>query len=387
MIGTSETTLVAADLFSGAGGLTVGLKQAGFKVATAVESEQHAFATYKANHPEVSALKQNIQTVTGKALKRLAGGSIHLLAGCPPCQGFSTLTNPMKKSDPRNKLVKEMARLVKEVRPIAVMMENVPGLADRGAYLLRELVKTLKEAGYVVNYEVLQLADYGVPQNRRRLVLLAGKGFEIKMPAPTHDRLGANGLPTWKTLADAIGDLGKAVLLSEANKAGGPSRFNWHVVRSLSEDNQARIKASLPGSSRAALPKDLRPACHQESDKGYTNVYGRMTWEQLPVTITGGCTTLSKGRFGHPEQLRTISVREAARIQTFPDTYIFDTPYMEYVCNMIGNALPCDFATLVSSHVKVAIAEHLKATDRRRKSRKRTANASVQARSRKQVRA
>ena len=140
-------------------------------------------------------------------------------------------------------------------------------------------------------------------------------------------------------------------LLADARKAGGPQRNNWHVVRQLSLNNIARLRATRPGASRAELPEALRPECHKSADEGYTNVYGRMSWDQLPVTITGGCTTLSKGRFGHPSELRTISVREAARIQTFPDDYVFDTPFMEYACGMIGNALPCDFAEMLAVSV------------------------------------
>ena len=123
-----------------------------------------------------------------------------------------------------------------------------------------------------------------------------------------------------------------------------------------------RLRHTLPGLSRAELPEKLRPACHKLIDEGYSNVYGRMSWDQVPVTITGGCTTLSKGRFGHPSEMRTISVREAARIQTFPDNYVFDTPYMEYACGMIGNALPCDFAEALA----MSVAQQLRAAKGRR---------------------
>lgn len=342
---------IAIDVFSGAGGLTLGLKRAGFRVAAAIELEDHAFATYKTNHPEVHAIKQDVRTVKGRHLRALVDGEVDLLAGCPPCQGFSTLTNTSSKRDPRNDLVLEMARLVKEIRPRAVMMENVPGLVDRGKRLFNRFVKTLEELDYRYTWDVLQVANYGVPQNRRRLVLLAGRGVELHLPEPTHHRIGEGGLPLWKTLRDAISDMESPALLEDSRKIGGPQRLNWHVVRRLSRDNIARLRKTKPGVSRAKLPKSLRPDCHKQADKGYTNVYGRMTWDQLPVTITGGCTTLSKGRFGHPSQLRTISVREAARIQTFPDDYLFDTPYMEYACEMIGNALPCDFAEVLAASV------------------------------------
>jgi DNA (cytosine-5)-methyltransferase 1 len=312
---------VAVDVFSGAGGLTVGLKRAGFNVAAAVEIEAHAFATYKTNHPEVHAFR------------------------------FSSLTNPSTKRDPRNDLVLEMARLVEEIKPRAIMMENVPGLADRGKHLFNRLLKKLDELKYRYTWDVLQVADYGVPQNRRRLVLLAGRGFDLTLPPPTHNRTAADGLQKWRTLREAIFGMDSPKLLEDARKEGGPQSLNWHVVRRMSAQNLARLRKTKPGVSRAKLPNHLRPDCHKSLDQGYSNVYGRMSWDQLPVTITGGCTTLSKGRFGHPSELRTISVREAARIQTFPDDYIFDCPYMEYVCGMIGNALPCDFAELLSVSV------------------------------------
>jgi DNA (cytosine-5)-methyltransferase 1 len=173
--------------------------------------------------------------------------------------------------------------------------------------------------------------------------------------------MGAGGLPTWKTLRDVIFDMESPTLLADSRKHGGPQRVNWHVVRRLSPENIARLRKARPGESRAKLPKSLRPDCHKNVDKGYCSVYGRMAWDHLPVTITGGCTTFSKGRFGHPSELRTISVREAARIQTFPDDYVFDTPFMEYVCQMIGNALPCDFAETLAA----SVASQLHLTKRR----------------------
>lgn len=338
----------AVDLFAGGGGLTLGLKRAGFRVIGAVELEGFAFSTYKANHPEVPALRQDIRTVTGQALRALANQSIDLVAGCPPCQGFSSLRQAAKGRDPRNSLVKEMARLVAELRPRAVMMENIPGLVTWGKRMFGEVLRQLRDLGYQVEWGILQVADFGVPQNRRRLVLLAGKGFGIPLPEPTHNRAGRGNLPRWRTLREAIGGMRSPITLQQANQTGGPQRFKWHVVRNVSPKNAARLSAAVPGASRTQLPRHLRPDCHKDLDEGFTNVYGRMKWDQTPVTITAGCTTPSKGRFGHPEEPRTISVREAARIQTFPDDYIFDSPYMEKVCDMIGNALPCDFAEVLA---------------------------------------
>lgn len=341
--------VTAIDLFAGGGGLTVGLKRAGFNVISAVEIEDNAFATYKANHPEVHAFKQDLRTIKGTYLKKLSPtGSVDLLAGCPPCQGFCSLTSKYRKDDQRNELVIEFARIVKEIRPKMVMMENVPGLNQRGKALFEELINSLSRAGYFVTHKVLQVADYGVPQNRRRIVLLAGLGFHIPFPPPTHSKDGNGNLKPWRTLRSVIKNMKKPLTLSEATKKGGPHLFDWHVVRDMAPQNVRRIKLVKPGKSRNSLPEALRPDCHKKRDDGFSNVYGRASWDQVSPTITGGCTTLSKGRFGHPREDRTFSVRESALIQTFPPDYIFDTPYMEHVCNIIGNSLPCDFAEVLA---------------------------------------
>ena len=352
--------LTAIDLFAGGGGLTVGLKRAGFYVAAAVDLDKHACATYRANHGEVSLLEQDITEVSGDQLRELAGvEKIDLLAGCPPCQGFTSL-NRNGENDPRNDLVLEMSRLAEEIRPKAIMMENVAGLTTKGKSLYQKLIVKLEYLGYDLaeSAEVLEVADYGVPQRRRRLVLLAGQGFKIELPVPTHSKREQDGLSRWKSVRDAISNvkgLGNPIVTSEAAKRGGEQKSKWHVVRNLSAQNVERIKAANPGESRIGIPDELRPPCHQGKEEGFSNVYGRMAWDEPSPTITGGCTTFSKGRFGHPEQDRTISVREAALLQTFPIDYQFDVPYMEHVCNVIGNALPCDFAEVLAKqcHAKL----------------------------------
>jgi DNA (cytosine-5)-methyltransferase 1 len=151
----------------------------------------------------------------------------------------------------------------------------------------------------------------------------------------------------------------KPFTLAQAKKLGGPHAVDWHVVRVLSDENARRIRHAKVGRHWKTIPKRLRPDCHQDHDVGFQNVYGRMRWAREAPTITGGCTTFSKGRFGHPSANRTISVLEAALLQTFPPEYVFDTPYMDYACNIIGNALPCDFAEVVARHC----AERLHARD------------------------
>ncbi len=357
-------SLKAIDVYAGGGGLTVGLKRAGFDVVAAIEIEENAYATYRANHPEVHALKQDVTTVSGNDLLKLTGQkSIDLLAGCPPCQGFTSLTTKYRRDDHRNSLIFEMSRLALEIQPRAIMMENVPGLAKKGNVLYRELKRQLRNLGYRLTEDVLEVADYGVPQFRRRLVLFGGLGFEIGLPKPTHSRGGKNALPHWRTVKDAIGHMVEPITLQDARKRGQVQRSDWHVVRTLSPENVMRMKLAKAGKAWTSIPETLRPNCHQGGYTGFTNVYGRMEWNQPSPTITGGCTTFSKGRFGHPVQDRTISVREAALLQSFPESYRFDTPYMEHVCNVIGNALPCDFAEVVSRQCQMELLAFLQAKD------------------------
>ena len=347
----------AVDLFSGGGGLTVGLKKAGFKVVAAVEMDKAAAKTYKANHPRVSLIEGDIKTVTAdQILSTSPLGRVDLVTGCPPCQGFSSLTSKYRRDDPRNGLIAEMERIVEQLAPPAVMMENVPGLAMKGSARLDKFKARLHELGYKISCEVLQVADYGVPQRRRRLVLLAGKGFQIEMPKKTHSRSGNDGLKRWVSVKSAIRGLSKPITLSNAWKRGnGPQDFDWHVVRTLSKDNVRRLRAARVGKAWTSIAKALRPTCHKKRDAGFSNVYGRMRWGTPSPTITGGCTTFSKGRFGHPDQMRTISVREAALLQTFPKDYVIDTDYMEAACNIIGNALPCEFAGVIAGQCMEAL--------------------------------
>ncbi|HHQ4309320.1 TPA: DNA cytosine methyltransferase [Serratia fonticola] len=337
--------LTAIDLFAGGGGLSEGLRQAGFNVKAAVEIDYNAVSTYELNHPQTKVISTDVRLISSVTLKNsLNNQQLDLLAACPPCQGFSTLTRVNKNEDPRNKLISEVSRLVSELRPRIVMIENVPGLMSRGAKYLDNFLKKLSSLGYIYNYSVLQVADYGVPQFRKRFVLLAGLGFEIKIPPKTHSGESLESTLPWATVESAIKDMPETRMVSETREEGGPMAFNWHVTREISDLTKERLSFIKPGGSRFDLPEYLRPDCHKGRNEGYSNVYGRMAWDKPSPTITGGCTTLSKGRFGHPEKLRTISIREAALLQTFPKDYKFSATSIDDVCKIIGNALPCLFA-------------------------------------------
>lgn len=326
--------LKAIDLFSGAGGLTLGLQQAGFEVIGAVEILPIAADTYAENHPEVDLLRSDIRTLSPTILMEkwgVAAGELDLIAGCPPCQGFSSIRTRNKSSsvdDIRNDLVFEYLRFVETFLPKAVMMENVPALAKDGR--ITEVLARLAELGYTVDDSTVQVqdaSDFGVPQRRRRMILLASRLGKIPETEKTSEKV---------TVRAAL------ACLDEASKSDD-ILHNLPTKRSLKI--QELIK-HIPkdGGSRASLPKSMWLECHKRYPKGFRDVYGRMRWEDVSPTITGGCNNPSKGRFLHPEEDRVISLREASLLQTFPKDYYFPANQSkDKIALMIGNALPPEF--------------------------------------------
>ena len=345
----------AVELFSGCGGLTKGMRDAGFNVTAAVENDPVSAQTYRWNNRKTNLLQKDIRKVSAEELVHAAGSNqVALLAGCAPCQGFCSLTSKYRRHDPRNELLLTMADLIGEIRPMAVLMENVSGVIGRGKPVFDEFVRRVSGLGYQCSWQIEQMADYGVPQSRKRLVLLAGLGFKIAFPKPTHaPKPDENSrLRPWVTLRDVIADMEPPVTLKESLANGGPQSYNWHVVSDLQAQVRKRLDAAEPGKTWTMIDESVRPECHRNNYSGFTNTYGRMAWDQVSPTITGGCTTASKGRFGHPDKSRyTISVREAAILQTFPKNYKLLTDGMGAACNLIGNAVPPLYARVVARKI------------------------------------
>lgn len=334
--------LIAIDLFCGSGGLTLGLKRAGFTVVAGVESDAASAESYRRNHAEVNLWQQDIRSVDPEAVRRklhIGPGELHLLAGCPPCQGFSTVRTRRKRvsvNDPRNSLVKEFGRFVKALLPQAILLENVPGLASYHGFT--QVVTELTALGYSCKYHIFDAADYGVPQRRKRLVLIGSLHGSIPVAKPVtralHVRQALAGVGIPGESGDSLHDV-----------AEKRSRRIMSLIRLVPHD----------GGSRRHLPAKYRLNCHKECD-GFTDVYGRMAWDEVAPTITSGCTNPSKGRFLHPEQDRAITPREAALLQGFPRDYFFSlSGGKEHVARLIGNAFPPEFARRFAVEIHKAL--------------------------------
>jgi DNA (cytosine-5)-methyltransferase 1 len=340
--------LIAIDLFCGAGGLTLGLKQAGFDVLAGVEINQLAAKTYALNHKKTKIYLNDIRELCPHQLMTDLGvraGELDLLAGCPPCQGFSAQRTRNKSAsveDPRNDLIFELVRFVQVFLPKCVMFENVPALAKDGRISM--VSNKLERLGYYIfddSVQVADAADYGVPQRRKRMIFKASRVGKIECSEKVYAR---------KTVRDAIG------WMPPAGSSG-----DWLHDYPVNRSKKVNLMISMipkNGGSRSDLPYEYWLPCHKRRPDGYLDVYGRMSWDTVAPTITGGCCNPSKGRFIHPEFDRAITLREAALLQSFPPKYKFSREgSKDAISLLIGNALPPEFikchALEFKRHLKV----------------------------------
>ncbi|HAT33513.1 MAG TPA: DNA (cytosine-5-)-methyltransferase [Janthinobacterium sp.] len=344
----------AVDLFCGAGGLSYGLEKAGITVRAGIDLDPHCEYPYENNIKGAKFLLKDVTAISGKTISKLyRPTSFKLLAGCAPCQPFSTLRNGTnrQKSD-KWPLLDEFSRIVRDSNPDTITMENVPVLKSQSIFL--DFVSSLKTNGYYVSYKVIDAADYGVPQRRRRLVLLASRHGPIRLLSP--EEIGA----TKKTVRDAIGNLASL----EAGQVNDSDIL--HKARALTDINLKRIKASKPGGTWVDWPENLKLECHKkEKGSSFKSVYGRLEWDKPSGTITTQATNFGTGRFGHPSQNRGLSIREMAILQSFPIDYKFVEPgsVTEFtsVCRLIGNAVPVELGYAVG----LSISHHLHNLDKK----------------------
>lgn len=342
--------IVGVDLFCGAGGLTHGLQKAGIDIKAGFDIESSCKFPYEQNN-DAEFIQKNVANVTADEIKtRFESKAYSLLAGCAPCQPFSKYTQAqVQEKDERWGLLYQFARLIKETQPDFVTMENVPGLKKHKVYL--DFIESLRYEGYSVDEQLVFCPDYGMAQTRKRLVLLASRLGEVSLLKPTHHK------NQYVTVKDAIKHLPRL-------RAGCSNKSDpLHRCSSLSVLNMKRIKASKPGGTWRDWPEELRAKCHmKDSGKGYSSVYGRMSWNEPSPTITTQCYGFGNGRFGHPSQARAISLREAAILQSFPEKYEFVPPEGRYdiihLGKMIGNAVPVRLGEVVG----ISLLKHLAET-------------------------
>ncbi|MCY4573634.1 MAG: DNA cytosine methyltransferase [Gemmatimonadetes bacterium] len=337
-----DEALLAIDLFSGLGGLTLGLKRAGFRVIGAVERDALAVESYALNHRGTRVWPTDIAEVDPLEVLgalSLEPGRLDLLAACPPCQGFSairTLNRQLAVADDRNDLLFAILPFLRALRPKTLMMENVPGLSTDKRF--RTFQECLDALGYCMTLGVLNAAEFGVPQRRRRLILLASLLGSVTHAPPARRRY---------TVRHAIGRM----------PSPGTSGDAAHDLREVRSERILQLIRSIPkdGGGRAALGDDNQLKCHRRVD-GFRDVYGRMAWDDVAPTITGGCINPSKGRFLHPDEDRAITLREAALLQSFPPDYQISLRRGKYAAaEMIGNALPPRFI----AHQARGLGEHI----------------------------
>jgi DNA (cytosine-5)-methyltransferase 1 len=353
---SSAIRIKGIDLFCGAGGLTRGLEAAGIDVVTGVDIDPSCEYPFTANN-RADFLLKSVDDIAGSDFAEvLSSASFTLLAGCAPCQPFSTYSRG--KSSPADKrwnLLNQFARLVKEIQPDLVTMENVPLLQRQSVFA--KFVSDLRSDGFSVFHKIVDCADYGVPQHRKRLVLLASKLGPIEMMEPTVQP------EFYETVRDAIEELPRL-------KAGqGCPQDPLHQSSELSPLNLKRIRVSKAGGTWRDWDGKLVAACHKKkSGKTYPSVYGRMGWDEPSPTMTTQFFGFGNGRFGHPHQNRAISLREGAILQSFPRNYKFvargEPVHIKTIGRLIGNAVPVKLGKAIGKSI-VRHVQGLGAADER----------------------
>ncbi|MEK6408948.1 MAG: DNA cytosine methyltransferase [Acidobacteriota bacterium] len=343
----------AVDLFCGIGGLSYGLKKAGISVVAGLDLDESCRYAFEQN-VQAEFIPKDISRLKGDELTKRYWpdeNQIKILAGCAPCQPFSPHSNKVKnrKRTRKWRLIGEFERLVGETNPDIVTMENVPNLVNQKIF--KTFVAFLEQKGYFVSYSHVYCPNYGIPQKRRRLVLLASKYGKISLVPKTHSE------EDYITLRQAI------ERLPPVNAGEVCISDPLHRTTNLSDMNLERIRASKPNGTWLDWHKDLQLACHKrKTGKTYKAVYGRMAWDKPSSTITTQFYNYGTGRFGHPTQDRALTLREAAILQTFPEDYRFYESdkdiFLKRFGVHIGNAVPVELGVVIGKSILTHIGRH-----------------------------
>ena len=341
------TSIRGVDLFCGAGGLTKGLEQSGIDVAMGVDLDPNCAFAFDHNTSATFQLADVSDPKIANLLTEAWGNAeVRLIAGCAPCQPFSSYTQGGRKrrNEDRWNLLRSFANIIGATRPELVTMENVPNLREHPVY--DELINGLEALGYGVREGVVDCRQIGLPQSRRRLVLLASR-----LGDPGWLNFSHPNPQDWVPVRDTIGSL-PAIAAGERHDSDP-----LHQSSSLTSLNLERIRHSKPGGTWRDWPESLRSKCHTKaSGRSYPSVYGRMVWDEPSPTLTGQCYGFGNGRFGHPEQDRAISLREASLLQGFPPDYAF-SPTDQHVGLLIGNAVPPPLGAAIGLALKAHVQE------------------------------
>ena len=346
------------DLFCGVGGLSHGFFLEKFNIIAGIDNDKSCEYAFVSNNGG-KYMCEDIFSSDPKKIKELfPKGSTKILVGCAPCQPFSRYNSFVKEDNAEDQkwaLLLEFGKIIETVQPDIISMENVPQLArynKKGVY--SKFIKILEKHNYFISdtQQVVYCPDYGVPQNRKRLVLLASKLGPISLIPPIFNTTN------YPNVKEAIGKL-PAINAGEVDK-----NDSLHRSQNLSELNLNRIKISKPGGSWRDWPKELHLDCHKKLEgRTFGDVYGRMKWSEPSPTLTTHCAAISNGRFGHPEQNRAISLREASILQSFPENYKFIDPKSKKISSTniqrhIGNAVPVKLGQAIAKSIKAHIEEH-----------------------------
>ncbi len=348
-------SISAFDFFCGCGGTSLGFQKAGIDLAFALDVDEDAKNTFTLNLPNTFFCHKSISDLKESDILPIIDkkqNSYKLFCGCAPCQPFTKQNTQSNKNDLRKNLLSQFGDVIQQYKPDFVFVENVPGMqkvSKQNGGPFSAFVALLDKMEYQISFGIVAAQDYGVAQLRRRLVLLASKHGKIELPSPTH---GENTSNPYRTVRKAIEDLP----VISAGEICKKSNILNHRAAKLSDLNLTRIKASKHnGGGRKDWPKEIWPKCYTKTDdngntyNGHTDCYGRLKWDKPATGLTTRCISYSNGRYGHPEQNRVISIREAARLQGFDDDFEF-TGSLNSMAKQIGNAVPIPLAKAMGKH-------------------------------------